>query len=239
MSANAPERLVVQLLGPVALVGAPDADEVLTQPKRIALLTILGVAGPGTFVRRDRITALLWPDMDPASARGALRKALHGLRQGLGEDAVPARGAEEVALDAATVTCDVSEFRRAVQEDRLAAAIEHYRGPLLDGFFVDASPFERWLDEERAHLAEAAADAAWTLAQRYETGADLTSATRWARRAARLARSDERRIRRVMELMARAGDRAGALRIYDGLVRELHDDLQLEPTAETKARLSL
>jgi DNA-binding SARP family transcriptional activator len=38
-----------------------------------------------------------------------------------------------------------------------------------------------------------------------------------------------------MELLARAGDRAGALRTYDALVRELRDELQLEPAPETTA----
>ena len=64
----------------------------------------------------------------------------------------------------------------------------------------------------------ALAAAAWALAERYEKGADLTSATRWARKAAKYASGDERRIRKVMQLLDRAGDRAGALGDIDSAV---------------------
>jgi DNA-binding SARP family transcriptional activator len=230
-----PVRL--QLLGPLALEGdAPPATHAfLARPKQAALLAYLACAGAGRLVRRDHLAALFWPELGAMGARAALRKGLHAIRRTFGDALLLTRGDEEVGVDPARCHTDVAAFHDALAADRLAEALAGYRGPLLDGFHCDAAGFERWLEEERAVLAERAADAAWQLARRYEQGEDLTGASRWARRAARLARGDERRVRHVMELLARAGDRAGALRIYDALVRELRDDLQLEPAPETTA----
>jgi DNA-binding SARP family transcriptional activator len=233
----APETtpLRLQLLGPLAHQGPTATDAYLARPKQAALLAYLACAGAGRLVRRDHLAALFWPELGALGARAALRKGLHAIRRAFGDRLLLARGDEEVGVDPARCATDVAAFHAALAADRLAEALELYRGPLLDGFLADSAGFARWLEEERSALAERAADAAWQLARRYEQGEDLTSASRWARRAARLARGDERRVRRVMELLARAGDRAGALRTYDALVRELRDELQLEPAPETTA----
>src|SRR5208282_2256813 len=104
---------------------------------------------------------------------------------------------------------------------------------LLGGFFTDAPGFEAWLEGEREAYREAASSAAWTLAERYENEADLTSAARWARKAARFARADERRIRRVIQLLDRAGERAGAVQVYDEFARYMREELEVGPAAET------
>lgn len=53
---------------------------VRSQPKRLALLIYLAVEAPGRFVRRDKLTGLLWPDSDRQHARGNLRKAIPTVR---------------------------------------------------------------------------------------------------------------------------------------------------------------
>jgi DNA-binding SARP family transcriptional activator len=233
----APETppLRLQLLGPLAHQGPATTDAYLARPKQAALLAYLACAGAGRLVRRDHLAALFWPELGALGARAALRKGLHAIRRAFGDALLLTRGDEEVGVDPAHCMTDVAAFHAALAADHLAEALELFRGPLLDGFQADSAGFARWLEEERSALAERAADAAWQLARRYEQGEDLTSASRWARRAARLARGDERRVRRVMELLARAGDRAGALRTYEALARELRDELQLEPAPETTA----
>ena len=80
-----------------------------------------------------------------------------------------------------------------------------------------------------------AADAAWTMASRYETDQNLTYATKWARRAAKLSGPDERRIRKVMTMLDAAGDRAGAIAVYEEFARYLASELEVEPSDETRA----
>lgn len=135
-----------------------DLSEALVQPKRFALLAYLAVAQPFGFHRRDRLVSLFWPELDQEHARTALRKAVHGLRAVLGEDAIIGRGAEELGLNPDRWQVDVRRFEEGDQDQ----ALRLYRGDLLDGFFISGAPeFERWLDAERDRLrARAAGDSA-------------------------------------------------------------------------------
>lgn len=231
-----PDRpIALHLLGVTELVGAPDGDGLLAQPKRVALLAYLALAQPRGYQRRDILTTLFWPEHDAPRARAALRKAVHALRQALGDEAILGRGDEELALNRELVWVDAEAMEEAARTDHLARALELFRGPLLQGFFADAAGFERWLGEERERLRDLAAQAAWTLAERYEKDTNLTLAARWARRAAKLIAADERAIRKVIQLLHRAGDRAGALKVYDELATMLREEFEVEPSAETRA----
>ncbi len=233
---HSPDRPIhLHLLGGVELRGVADADALLSQTKRVALLAYLALARPRGFQRRDVITTLFWPEHDATHARAALRKAVHALRQGLGEAAILGRGDEELALNDALVWCDAVAMAEAARGDFLARALELYRGELLQGFHADAPGFERWLEDERERMRETAATAAWTLAERYEQDTNLTLATRWARKAAKLVPADERAIRKVIQLLHRAGDRAGAVKVYDDFARTLREEFDVEPSAETRA----
>jgi DNA-binding SARP family transcriptional activator len=232
-AARPPLRL--SILGHTEIEGRPGAEALLSQPKRFSLLVYLILARPRGFQRRDRLVAVFWPEHDQEGGRAALRKALYALRQVLGDDAVLARGDEELAVNGDVLWCDAAELDVAIERGRLAQAMELYRGDLLDGWFGDTPAFEQWVEMERARLRDATADAAWTLAQRYEEGSELTMATRWARTVARLAPLDERVIRRVIQLLDRAGDRAGAVRAYEDFAARCRRELEVDPAPETIA----
>src|SRR5437870_7029940 len=228
----------LRMLGRLSLIGA-DGREVralLGQPRRLALLAYLAAASPPGFHRRDTLLALFWPELDQEHARAALRQALHVVRDALSGDAVASRGDEEIGLDFAQVSCDVAAFERALLKGELEEALDLYRGALLEGFFIsDAPEFERWLETERARLQRAAAGAARELAERYESDSDLTRATRWTRRSIELAPSDEGLVRRLIALLDRQGDRAGALEAYEAFARRVAAEYDAEPAAETRA----
>lgn len=230
-----PPRLSLRLLGPSSLEGPGSAAALVAQPKRFALLSWLAAAQPEGMQRRDRALALFWPEHNATSARNALRQSLHAIRGALGDDVIVSRGDDAIGVDRSVLSCDVSEFQDAVDDGRLARALELYRGDLLEGLHVRAAGFERWLESERARLLDLAASAAWQLAERYEHSADLTSASRWARKAARLARGDERRVRKVIKLLDRAGDRGGAATVYEEFANFLRRELDVEPSDETRA----
>ena len=228
----------LRMLGRLSLTGA-DGREVrglLGQPRRLALLAYLAAASPQGFHRRDTLLALFWPELDQEHARAALRQALHVVRDALGGDAVTSRGDEEIGLDFAQVSCDVAAFERALRIGQLEEALDLYRGALLEGFFIsDAPEFERWLETERARLQQAAAGGARALAERYESDNDLTRAVRWTRRSIELAPSDEGLVRRLIALLDRQGDRAGALEAYEAFARRVAAEYDAEPAAETRA----
>lgn len=218
-------------LGSVDLRSETDRIEaVLSQPKRTALLAYLAVARPRGFHARDSLLALFWPESDRRRARSSLRKALHFLRRHLGKDAIVSSG------DALSVSpkawCDVVAFDRAVDEGQLREALELYGGDLLSGFHVtDAPEFERWLDGERRRLKRTAVRTAWELSETEEAAGRIMEAARLGHRARTLDPLDEMNTRRLMRLLHRLGDRAGALRVYEQAAELLRDDMGVEPTA--------
>ena len=223
------------LFGAVDIAGGEAARRIIRQPKSFFVLAYLLIARPRGFQSRDRLITLFWPDQDETRARGSLRATLHVLRDALGPDVVQREGDTRVGIDTSLLSCDVIDFDAAIEAGHLARALEIYRGPLLDQFFGESPAADQWLDQEREYFRSRAGDAAWTLASRYEHDANLTHAARWARRAARLAGADERRIRKVMTLLDVAGDRAGALQVYQDFTRYLSAALAVEPSMETKA----
>lgn len=229
-----PPRLRFAILGPVDISGTAETDRLLAQPKLLALLMYLVLAPGRGYVNRERIIGMFWPDQPEERARSSLRTALYLIRDAVGEDILLRRGGD-IAANPERFRCDAYEFTAALQRDELAGALELYRGPVLEGLYPETAELQHWLDQEREAYQSAAAEAAWTLAERYESAAsDLTSAARWARRAAKLARTDERRIRRVMQLLARAGDSAGAIGVFEEFSRYLARELDVEPSDETR-----
>jgi len=213
---------------------------VLAQPKRVALLVYLALVKPQPFSRRDALLALFWPELDREHARGALRQAMRFLRARLGRDVVINRGEEEVGLNDAALRCDAAEFERACQAAEWPRAVGLYRGDLLPGMFVPgASPqFEHWLERERDTLRRRAAAAAWSAVELAERAGDLPSAAPWARRAVELSPDDEAGVRRLMRILDRRGDRAGAIGAYETFRRRLAAEFAAVPSPETDALLA-
>lgn len=208
----------------------------LAQPKRMALLAYLCVANPGSFHRRDSLLGIFWPDADEAHARTSLRNALHVLRHSLGEAAITSRGDDEIAINSALVWCDAVAFEGKATSESAEGALDLYCGDFLIGFFLDDTPdFEHWVEVERARLRTLAARAARVSAELREKEQNLTDAITLARRAVQLTETDERATRRLIELLARAGDRAGALQAYGSFARHLADRLGAEPSDETRS----
>jgi serine/threonine-protein kinase len=226
------------ILGGIELRGVPAdaADHLLAQSKVVALLAYLVLAPPGRFQRRDRIVGLLWPELDQAHARAALRKAVHVVRTTLGEKALLTRGDEELALAPTVLWCDAVELEHAADSGQLVRATELYRGDLMPGFYLsECAEFDGWLEEQRATALERVVAAAWALAQLFEADRRLTDAAHMARHAARLAWNDERVLRRSLVMLDRLGDRAGALRLFEGFARRLRKEFEADPSPETVA----
>jgi len=224
-------------------LSGPDGREltqILAQPKRAALLVYL--AAQGGFRRRDEILALFWPDLDAAHARAALNQAISFLRKssgGSGTGLIVNRGPEELGIDVGTVWCDAVAFREAVGAGRYAEALQLYRGDLLPGFFAgDAGGFDEWLDGERSHLRAQAATAARAVAEKLEREEHFTQAVAAARRAVELSDLDERRVRDLLCLLDRLGDRAGAIRTYETFAAKLAEEYGAEPAAATSALMA-
>ncbi|MDX1566710.1 MAG: BTAD domain-containing putative transcriptional regulator [Longimicrobiales bacterium] len=231
----------LQVLGSLSLSRADGTSirSVLAQPKRFALLTVLASSHPRATHTRDTVLGLLWPELAPKRARRALRQSLHGLRRSLGPGVVTGKGQEHVGVDPERLWCDAVAFSRALDEGREKEALELYGGSFLKGFHVDGvPPFERWVDARRRQLRLAAVDAAWTVAGRAEEIGNHPAARRAANQALELAPFDGEAVRRFMRLMDRLGRPAAALRAYRAYESRLADEMEMNPSEETRALLA-
>lgn len=208
---------------------------VLSQPKRVAVLAYLALAGPGGFRRRDTALGFFWPDAKDERARRALNQTLHFLRQSLGAEAIVSRGPGELGVSADALWCDAVAFDQMIKSGDLVGALHLYRGELLPGFFTDAAPeFDQWLSSERARLQRMAFAAAWKLAESTEKDGQFAAAADWGRKAVELSLNDETTARSLIQLLDRIGDRAGALQAYDSFAARLAREYETRPSAEMR-----
>ncbi len=228
----------LEVLGALDVLAA-DGRRLLSvsaQPKRVALLTYLAIEGGTRFTRRDRLVGVFWPETEQERARHALRQALYVLKQGLGGDVLETRGDDEIRVASDQLWCDATAFEQAIAASRPREALDWYQGELLPGFYLEGGrEFEHWLDTERTRLRRLASDAAWSVVEEEETVRNPVGAAHWARRAVELAPWDETSLCRLIDLLDRLGDRAGALHAYEQFSKRLASEYEAEPAPETQA----
>jgi DNA-binding SARP family transcriptional activator len=225
-------------LGRLDLRGADGTElrVILTQPKRVALLAYLALHNPRGFISREHLLALFWPEQDAEHARSALNRALYFLRRSLGHEVILSRGDGEVGLSWDHFWCDAVAFESAVTGGAARDAVVLYRGDLLRGFHVsEAHGFDEWLDTERERMRRLAQRAGWSLAEQEERAGNFAAAAQAARWAAQRAPYDEAGVQRLIALLDRCGDRAGAIQVYDEFERLLSGELEVAPAPETRA----
>ena len=226
----------LHVLGRMELSGGEDTDldSIVRRPKRLAILAYLCLANSGSFIRRDTLLALFWPESDEDRARAALNQSLYVLRGALGSQAVIGRGREEVGIDRSRVGCDACAFRDALETDDLQRALDLYAGELLPGLHIDSPDFERWLASERAGLREDALAAALELGARAAGVGAPAEATDFYRRALEIAPESALAARELVESLWRAGRRPAAIEAYERFAVNLWSEYGVEPGSELK-----
>ena len=230
--------LILELLGTLSLRGDSGPVPLAAQQKRrLGLLAILGLGGR-QGLSRDRIEAYLWPESSGALARHSLDQTVYAIRHALGSDFILSTG-RELRLNPEFVHTDLREFQEAIRAGQWAAAVGHYKGPLLDGFhFGDSRELESWIDTERARLRMEYQTAVEFLANLSAEAGDHSQSVTWWRRLANSDPLSAVATKKLMLALAAAGDRAGAVkhaRLYQELVRQ---ELEIEPDSEIEGLAS-
>ncbi len=142
--APATQGLAIRLLGPLE-VDVDGARLVVDTRKALAILALL--AAERRPFARDELAALLWPESDDESARGALRRTLSVLRSALGDRWLRVDRAM-VELDPGGLDGDldlVTEAASSGDVRLIGRAATLARGPFLAGFTLRDSPgFDDW-----------------------------------------------------------------------------------------------
>jgi DNA-binding SARP family transcriptional activator/TolB-like protein len=210
----------LETFGKLALSGGATGS-LSHQRRRLALLALLAAAGD-RGLSRDALLLYLWPDSTAENGRHSLEQLLHALRRSLGDSVF--NGVNPVRLDRDVVASDVDDFERALARGALAEAVDLYRGPFLDGFYLNDEPeFERWTSSERSRLADRYTEALTRLAVDAEKAGDQASAVNLRRRLADVDPVSSRSALALMRALVAAGDRTAALqhaRVYEVLVQQ-------------------
>jgi len=227
--------LVLELLGTLSLRGDTGPVPLAAQQNRpLGLLAILALGGK-QGMSRHRIEAYLWSESTAARARHALDQGVYAIRSKLGSELIVSTG-QELRLNSEFVEVDLWSFDDAIRARRWSAAVEVYKGTLLDGFhFGESRELEAWIDAERARVLLDYQTAMEFLADRSAKAGDHSQDVTWRRKLASSDPLSAGPTKKLMIALAAAGDRAGAVKqahLYQGLVRQ---DLEIEPDPEIES----
>lgn len=190
---------------------------------------------------REHLAFLFWPESTEAQARTNLRHVLHHLRRAL-------PGPDQF-LDVATRTLqwrtdapywlDVAAFEELASladaetgERRVAAmreAVALYAGDLLEDWY------DEWLLRERERVRGRYLTLLEQLVSTLEACGDDALAIEYAERLLRHEPLREETYRLLMRLYGARGDRARALRVYHVCVTTFERELDVAPSAQTRA----
>ncbi|HEX6307453.1 MAG TPA: BTAD domain-containing putative transcriptional regulator [Longimicrobiales bacterium] len=223
----------------LGLLGSPcivDAEDNLlagraSQRHRLALLSLLALS-PARAASRDKLLAYLWPERDASHGRNLLRQSVHVVRKALG-DAVILTSGDDLRLNTTLLRVDVLEFEAAIARSDHRDAIALYRGPFLDGFFLEDAPeFEHWAERERRRLEQTFGSTLEELASAAEAEHDFARAVEhWRMRAAHDP-YDARVAQRLMRALEADGNPIAALQHATLYARLLEEEFGAAPPSE-------
>ncbi|WP_425261118.1 BTAD domain-containing putative transcriptional regulator [Rubrivivax sp. RP6-9] len=208
----------------------PDGTAYTVAGNAAALLAMAALEGP---VERQRAARLLWPDSPTAQARNNLRTLVHRINQRFGAELLV--GTERVAIDPArvrVVTPDADALLAVVEAGRTQPCV------LLAQAAVETRPSDgllAWLDAARQRLRRQQLAALSTALEAALDQGQRARATAIARAGVQLEPLSEHWHRRLMETLARCGDRAAALAAYEDCRVQLRRHLGVLPDAQTRA----
>ncbi len=235
------------------LLGAPQVEREgkpveIVRRKAMALLAYLAVSGESH--RRESLMALLWPEYDQGRARADLRRTLSVLNTTLGADWFHTEG-ELVSLNRQTgFWLDVEQFEHYLAIchghghppnevcsaclSPLTEAVQLYRGEFLAGFSLrDSANFDEWQFFQTERLGRELAQALERLIRCHDEWGELDAALTYAQHWVELDPLHEPAQRQLMQLYARNGQRAAALRQYHRCIELLAQELGVPPQQET------
>ncbi len=246
---NSAPQLSVTLFGPPTIVISGRQVEAKRR-KAVALYCYLAVTGQKHS--RDALATLFWPEASQRRARASLRSTLWSLNKTPLEEWLLV-DAETVSLDPdASLDLDVAQFEELLAVSRqhdhppseicadclepVVKAVSLYQDDFMAGFTLpDAPAFDEWQFFQANELRELLAGALKRLLQFYSAEEAFDRAIAYARRLVTLDPLHEPAQVALMQLYARAGQQAAALRQYQVYEGTLDAELGVEPSSEVTA----
>jgi len=199
--------------------------------------------------QREVIAAQFWNNTNGPQAMKNLRTVLSSLQKQLGDYLLVDRQTVCVNKEA-PIRFDVQDFDAALDAiipykdfpgyppdnvlAQVKAALKLYKGDFMVGVRVDNSPdLDTWITVERGRLRDRMIEALYMLSGGARATGDFAIGIDYARQIVALDPLWEPGQRRLIELLAFAGNRAEAVVQYNALVDLLEEELAIEPEQET------
>ena len=205
--------------------------------KRIELLPqkpicfLVYLAYQGTWVSREVLAALFWPESDDNSARHNLRMMLSRARQfpwAKDLEAEPSRLRWQIKTD-------VQAFREAVGQGQWQKAASLHQTPLLESWRLpDMIGLEEWLELEREALLSSWREAVLKHSRDLIKQKQHDQAAQGFRDLLKQDVLAEDVLALYLEQAYLAGQRDEALKVYTQFEKHLADELDLEPMDSTQ-----
>ena len=227
--------ILCRTLGPVELSvdGGPAPPELLWR-KHLALLVYLA-RSPRRGRSREHLIGLLWGDRSEVSARHSLSEALRVIRHHAGEGSVEVK-VGQVRLHPESVRLDVDRLEELAAAGDWSAAAELVSGEFLEGFaLAEASEFEDWLAAERELWGRRGVEVLVSCADAHAQVGKVEEACEFAARALGLQPASELALRCAVRCRSLAGDRSGALALFERFQARMSADVGVEPSEETRS----
>jgi len=241
--ARAPLR--VQTLGRFAVWRGEEAiPPVAWTSRRAATLFKCVVSAPGQRLHREEASEALWPEGAPDTSAGNLRATVHRLRRLLdgahaatsylrleGDMLVLAPSGDRPPDDG---WLDATAFAAATRAALAGQDAGLCRGALAlyGGDYLPDDPYADWAAPTRAALRRQYQDLLLHLAALCGARGEMDETEDALRRVLATEPSHEDAAATLMGLLAAAGRRGDALRVYQALATALEDDLAVTPAAE-------
>ncbi len=234
--------LEISLLSPFTLTH--DGQPLKLPSRRTEALVVYLLRNPQPQAR-EVLANLLWDDLPQNKALGNLRVLLANLRKALEPYVTITRqsaawnGASDYRVDLTALEEILALSRVEIDRDgaltkataaNLGAALQHYQGDLVPGFYLPAGQgFEEWLATEREWLWTRAVEALDDLATEYLQWGDYRAGVAQAQRLVDLDPLREEGHQLLMQLWAADGQISAALAQYERCVQLLDQELGVPP----------
>ncbi len=241
-------RLAIHTFGGLSILHDDQPLSGFDSPQAKALLAFL--ACTGTSHLRDKLAALLWPDLAATQARVRLKSVLEDLQaitgmsltdteQSIGMTPDPAWWVDAVAFEKQAQVSDDDWLPRegllpGVRQ-RVVSAIDLYQGEFLAGFSTGGAAFDAWVSDKRAQLHRLAVTSLDHIAADCLVRRDCEGGIARGRQLLRMDPLREESHQHMMVLLARGGQRSQALAQYEACRVLLREALGVAPTEYTTA----
>lgn len=238
--------LSIRLFGQFSICCGDEALENLVPGKAKELFCYL-LTHRQRPIARESLASILWDDCTTEHSRQYLRKALWQLQSALCHHVASASSILQVdsqwvsVRPSADIWVDVTEFERACpvnQNSRwftdgsfrpvLAAAVDLYRGDLLEGWYQD------WCLCDRERLQNTYLVMLDRLVNFSQMHHECDKGIAYATRILQCDRAHEIAHQHLMRLRYLSGDRAGALRQFQNCAAALKEELEVQPSKSTR-----